>query len=66
MTLPSEGRWVVRILSIRDLFFFGLYRREMKAIGYLGQMDKVFGVPVTTRSWSTVAAIVKVLRSEEV
>jgi hypothetical protein len=33
----------------------------MHTIRHLGTMDRLFGVPVTTRSWSTIAAIVKVL-----
>jgi hypothetical protein len=35
----------------------------MKAIGYLGQIDKLFGVPATTRNWNTILAIVRVLTS---
>jgi hypothetical protein len=33
----------------------------MHTIRHLGTMDRLFGVPVTTRSWSTITAIVKVL-----
>jgi hypothetical protein len=33
----------------------------MKAIGYLGKIEKHVGVPVTTRSWSTIERVVKVL-----
>jgi hypothetical protein len=33
----------------------------MKAIGYLGTLDRLFGVPVTTRNWNTMTAIAKVL-----
>jgi hypothetical protein len=36
----------------------------MKAIGYLGQLDKVFGVAATTRNWSTILAIVRILKGE--
>ena len=38
-----------------------VYRRHMKVIGYLGKLDRLFGVPVTTRNWNTLAAIAKVL-----
>jgi hypothetical protein len=34
----------------------------MKTIGYLGQIDKLFGAPATTRSWSTMLTIVKILK----
>jgi uncharacterized protein (DUF1697 family) len=61
MTFPSTGRWLLRILATDNRFVFGLYRREMKAISYLGMVDRVFGVPVTTRNWNTITAIAKVL-----
>jgi hypothetical protein len=40
-----------------------MYRRHMKTIGYLGQVDKLFGVPATTRNWNTIVAIAKVLKT---
>jgi hypothetical protein len=42
-------------------FVFGVYRRHMKVIGLLGKLDGLFGVPVTTRNWNTIAAIGNVL-----
>jgi hypothetical protein len=33
----------------------------MKVISYLGTLDRLFGVPVTTRNWNTIIAIAKVL-----
>jgi uncharacterized protein (DUF1697 family) len=62
MALPSAGEWLVRIVEARGPFVFGMYRRHVKAIGYLGQLDKLFGVPVTTRNWNTIAAIVRILQ----
>jgi len=59
--LPSSGKWLLKILARDDRFVFGLYRRHMKAIGYLGQLDRIFGVPATTRNWNTVAAIAAAL-----
>jgi uncharacterized protein (DUF1697 family) len=63
VTLPTEGEWLVRVLGSRGQFIFGEYRRHMKTIGYLGQMDKMFGGRATTRNWNTIAAIVKILKS---
>ena len=34
----------------------------MKTIGYLGQIDKLYGVPATTRNWNTIAAILRILK----
>ncbi len=62
--LPAEGKWLLRILSTRGRFVFGIYRREMKAIGTLGTIDKLFGVPVTTRNWNTIRAILELLEKE--
>ena len=63
MRFPSGGTWQLKILGREDRFVFGLYRRQMKAIGYLGTLDRVFGVPVTTRNWNTITAIAKALRA---
>ena len=45
----------------QDRFVFGMYRRQMKAISYLGQLEKVFGVPVTTRNWNTILTVARIL-----
>jgi hypothetical protein len=37
----------------------------MKTIGYLGQIDRLFGAPATTRSWTTILSVLRILRSEE-
>jgi uncharacterized protein (DUF1697 family) len=61
MRFPSSGDWLLKILGRDNRFVFGLYRRHMKAIGYLGTLDRLFGVPATTRNWNTITAIAKVL-----
>jgi uncharacterized protein (DUF1697 family) len=61
LSFPSSGRWLLKILARDDRFVFGLYRRQMKAIGYLGTLDRIFGVPATTRNWNTLTAISRVL-----
>ncbi|MGH7524458.1 MAG: DUF1697 domain-containing protein [Gemmatimonadales bacterium] len=61
MSLPAKGQWLLRILATDGRFAFGVYRRHMKVIGYLGTFDRMFGVPVTTRNWNTIAAIARVL-----
>ena len=57
LTIPSRGRWLVRILARHERIIVGVYRRDMKTIGCLRALDRVFGVPATTRSWNTVTAI---------
>lgn len=61
LQLPSRGKWLLKILARDDRFVCGLYRRHMKVIGYLGTLDRIFGVPVTTRNWTTISAIAQVL-----
>ncbi|HKY31554.1 MAG TPA: DUF1697 domain-containing protein [Candidatus Polarisedimenticolia bacterium] len=61
INLPSSGQWLLRILGRERRFVFGLYRRHMKAIRYLQTLDRLYGVPVTTRSLNTIAAIASVL-----
>ena len=63
--LPIDGDWLVRIVGTKDQFVFGEYRRHMKTIGYLGQLDKLCGAPVTTRNWNTINAITRVLRDDK-
>jgi uncharacterized protein (DUF1697 family) len=60
--LPKEGDWLLQIVACKNRFVLGMYRRQMKAIGYLGQIDKLFGVPATTRNWNTITAIVRILK----
>lgn len=61
MSFPSANDWLLTLLGREQRFVFGLSRRHMKVIGYLGALDRVFGVPVTTRNWNTIAAIARVL-----
>ena len=62
LNLPSDNDWLLKIIAIQNRFLFGLYRRQMKAITYLGKVEKLFGVPATTRNWNTIQKIVQVLQ----
>src|SRR5215470_4463844 len=61
MQFPERGRWLLRILGAEERFVFGVYRRHMKVIGYLGALDRLFGAPATTRNWNTMRTIARVL-----
>jgi uncharacterized protein (DUF1697 family) len=61
MSLPPRGKWLLKVLAREHRFVIGIYRRHMKVIGYLGTLDRAFGVPITTRNWNTIAAIAKAL-----
>jgi uncharacterized protein (DUF1697 family) len=64
LTLPSDDDWLVKIIAIQDKFVLGLYRRQMRAITYLGKIEKQFGVPVTTRNWNTIEKVAKILSQD--
>jgi|SRR5271155_422064 uncharacterized protein (DUF1697 family) len=65
VTFPSDGEWLVRVIASSQQFVFGMYRRHMKTIGYLGQIDKLFGVPATTRNWNTILTVLRLLKAGE-
>jgi uncharacterized protein (DUF1697 family) len=65
ITLPPNGEWFLRVIALKNRFVFGEYRRHMKTIGYLGKIDKLFGVPATTRNWNTLMAVVRILKGNE-
>jgi uncharacterized protein (DUF1697 family) len=62
ITLPPGREWFLRVIAAKDRFVFGVYRRHIKTIGYLGQIDNLFGAPATTRNWNTIMAIVRILK----
>lgn len=57
MRFPASGPWLVKILARDGRFVVGMYRRHMKTIGYLGKVDRLFGMLVTTRNWTTMTTI---------
>ena len=64
LSLPSDNGWLLKIIEIEGQFVLGIYKREMKAIGYLGKLEKILGVPATTRSWNTIQKIIDVLKRD--
>ena len=62
--LPSPDDWLLKIIAIEDRFVLGVYRREMKAIGYLGKIEKLLGVPATARNWNTIEKVAKILSED--
>ena len=64
LAIPAAGDWFVRIIGSRDRIFYGEYRRHMKTITYLGHIDKLAGSPATTRSWTTILSVVRILKAQ--
>jgi uncharacterized protein (DUF1697 family) len=65
VAIPQSGEWFVRIIGSKNRLVFGLYRRHMKTIGYLGEIDELFGAPATTRSWNTICSVLRILKAHE-
>ena len=65
LNMPSDDDWLLKIIAIESRFVLGLYRREMKAISYLGKIEKRLGVPVTTRNWNTIEKVVTILNRQD-
>ena len=63
LSLPSPDEWLLKIIAIQGRFVLGLYHRQMKAISYLGKIEKLLGVPATTRNWNTIEKVVKILKA---
>jgi len=61
-TIPPGEQWFVRIIGSRNRLLFGVYRRHMRTIGYLGRIDELFGAPATTRSWSTMLSVLRIVK----
>jgi uncharacterized protein (DUF1697 family) len=61
--LPPKGAWLVRVVAADGRFVFGEYRRDMKTIGYLGQLDRLFGAQATTRNWNTIGQLLRALKA---
>src|SRR4051794_21251065 len=62
LTFPSAGDWLLKVIAIEGRFVLGVYKREMKAISYLGKLEKLLGVPSTTRNWNTIEKVIGVLK----
>ena len=61
LSLPSDDNWLLKIIALQNRFLLGVYRRQMKAISYLGKIEKLLGMPVTTRNWNTMQKVVQIL-----
>jgi uncharacterized protein (DUF1697 family) len=63
IAIPQNGEPFVRIIGTKGRLLFGVYRRQMRTIAYLGQIDKLFGASATTRSWSTILSVLRILKA---
>jgi uncharacterized protein (DUF1697 family) len=61
LSLPSDDDWLAKVIAIQGRFVLGVYVRDMKAIGYLGKIEKQLGVPATNRNWNTMEKVVAAL-----
>ena len=64
LALPSDDDWLAKVVAIQGRFVLGVYRREMKAIGLLGKIEKLLDVPSTNRNWNTMEKVAAVLERD--
>lgn len=61
---PEGKDWQVRVTSVDGPFVTSVWRRTQGRFIYPNEVvEKLFGVPGTTRGWSTIAAIAKALEA---
>jgi uncharacterized protein (DUF1697 family) len=61
INLPAGENWLVRLVAVRGRFAFGVYRRTMQTIRFLGRIEKHLGGSVTTRNWHTFSSLFEIL-----
>ena len=61
LSLPSDDDWLAKVVAIQGRFVLGIYRREIKAIGCLGKIEKLLGAPSTNRNWNTIEKIAQLI-----
>lgn len=59
--LPPTGKWLVKVLAREGRYVIGEYRRDMKTIRYLGELDRRIGLRSTSRNWNTMRTVADVL-----
>lgn len=64
LTIPDGQDWLVRVTTLTKRLAIGEYRRQMRTIGCLSQLDTLFGTLVVTRSSGTVNAILRLLKDQ--
>jgi len=65
LRLPPGGKWFVKVLARENRFVVGVYRRHMRVLRYLGELDRLFGLPATTRNWNTITAVGQLLNDRK-
>lgn len=58
---PETSAWQVRIVAQRGRFVLALRRPGTPLVYTNGVVEKEWGVPATTRTWGTMAAVAKAL-----
>ena len=64
LALPSDDDWLLKVIAIQGRFVLGVYRRQMKAISYLGKIEKQLGVAATNRNWNTIQKVAEILSQQ--
>lgn len=61
---PDGEDWQVKVFAVKERFVLSLHRRQGKQLIYPNEVvEKAFDAPATTRNWSTIAAIARLLEA---
>jgi uncharacterized protein (DUF1697 family) len=64
ISAPESKDWQVRVASVDGPFVTSLWRRTEGRFVYPNEVvEKIFGVPATTRGWSTIESIRKIVEA---
>jgi uncharacterized protein (DUF1697 family) len=64
VSAPDGKDWQVRLLEVNGPFVTSTWRRTERRFIYPNEVvEKLFGVPATTRGWSTIESLRKIVES---
>jgi uncharacterized protein (DUF1697 family) len=62
---PSKDKWEIKISRVVETAVLSLRRRIENGRLYPNQIiEKLFGIPATTRTWNTIEKVAKILRPD--
>ena len=63
-SVPEGAEWQVRVTDVQGPFVTSVWRRREGRFVYPNEVvEKLFGVPATTRGWSTIETLRKIVES---
>ncbi len=65
VSLPNNGAWQLRVIGFNGPFVLTVRRTNIPGAFYPNEVvEKAYGVPATTRGWSTLEALARALKED--